>query len=416
MSTNLNITIDSSGLVSANTLQAAANRQVFIQSVSARIKARIAEAQLRQDRINKGLDPDTGEDLNDYRNKDNLRPDQKPTANRQPSGPFVDIGYYKQGLRDTGALYLQFTKEIFAASGDGLQVINELLNETIPDSLYYPYVETETSSGDWPGSGGPAFFPKPGSGSLTSTLEYEDGRSIVTVATFNNGSTFPDGFGSSCYVLFYSTVTTRRLKSLSDDSAWYALPIKGGDGFILIYHRLQVEQWVNSVESFTQSGTTCAGDDGANLTDVNSLTETSEDPIYLADLYAFKVTAKDCRKITVPSALQEKVNTFPLFVSNNEETDPSAELVSPHTAIYDGQGVLQGGGDVQWWGPNYYEDSQTLGKPSAVKVKTKNGPFPIDVTTTSLDNLELIVVSDWRVPAFCRASLFALGFTSEDLS
>ena len=406
MSTNINITVGDNALLDAAKQQQVASRQAQLnREASARLQTQATAARTAAFAA-QGRDANgnllTGSQFTQP------QIDRRPAANRK-SGPLVDIGYYKQGLRDTGAPYLQFTKEIFAASGDGLQVINELLNETIPYTSYYPSVTTEEETGDWPD--GPQ-FPKPGTGSRTETTVWEDGASSQTVISFSYGAPAPV---TGCYSVSESTVGSGRVKNLSDNSAWYALPIKGGNGFIFVYHRLQVEQWRNFVLTLTATGTQCP--DGSQTPVLEeSFNEEYEDPIYLADLYAFKITAKNCRKITVPSSLQGRINTFPLFEINNEETDPSAELVSPHAATYNGEGIVQDSFDVQWWGPNYYENSQTLSKPSSVEVKTKNGPFPIDVTNASLNNLQLLVVSDWRVPSFCRASLLTLGFTPEDLT
>lgn len=417
MTTNINITVDQNGLLAQVANQTRANHGALIIQQEQRKTEDAAVAKLTEKRRSLGQDIKTGKPLPSAPDEAlgntsaNNRTQYDPAANRR-GGLFVDIGYYRQDLRDTGALYLQFTKEIFAASGDGLQIINELLNETIPPTFYYPSVTTSSEIGDF--GNGPE-LPKPGSGTSTGTTVWEDGASFEGTFSFSYGATFPDGSGGSCYSGFQSSIGIGRFKELSDDSAWYALPIRGGDGFILIYHRLQVEEWRNFRFGSIDTGTTCS--DGSQFPATEEINEEEyEDPIYLADLHAFRITAKNCRKITVPSLLQEKVNTFPLFEQNNLETDPSAELVSPHAATYDEEGIVQDSFDVEWWGPNYYENSQTLSKPSAVKVKTKNGPFPVDVTNASLDGLELVVVSDWRVPAFCRASLLALGFTPADLS
>jgi hypothetical protein len=132
MSTRINVNIDDGGLVDRNAQQQAAARQANQQRATAEKAAAEGQRQLEEERIRKGLDPDTGERLPSAGSSSRIqRIDQEPAANRRDA--LSVTRFYSRFEGNTR----------FFVSGDGTQEVAFTLPPplTVPT---FPVLENDT--------------------------------------------------------------------------------------------------------------------------------------------------------------------------------------------------------------------------------------------------------------------------------
>lgn len=135
MSTAINITVDDGGLPARNRQQVAANRQAFVQNVTAEKSAALGVDQRSQDRIAQGRDPATGALLIPPISTGALgtsggnipRLNQQPAANRQLDKEETAFYFFKP---DSGP----DSNGIWQARGSGIVLPAELQTTDFPDS------------------------------------------------------------------------------------------------------------------------------------------------------------------------------------------------------------------------------------------------------------------------------------------
>jgi hypothetical protein len=196
MTTRITVTTGDGGLLDRNAQQQAAARQAALVRGQAEKAAALGEAQLRQDRINAGLDPATGRPLPSAGSTSRLtRIDQEPAAFR--SGVSVSVTRFYTGIQND---------VLYAISGDGSQrtpitVRPPITRQTYPvlENTEYPYLI------------GGAPFPPPTStllqvagipGTDTDTEYFWKARYVVG-NSYTASFAFPLGDGT-CYLLNYS--------------------------------------------------------------------------------------------------------------------------------------------------------------------------------------------------------------------
>jgi len=241
MTTRINITVDAEGLLNRNAQQQAATRQVYQQRISTEKAATEGQRQLEQERIQKGLDPITGEPSSSPGSLSSpvsssspgsssriRRIDEEPAANRRDKKFAVAWlrTIYTPSFNELGIYETKITYRLYSTNGKAF------VDFDLSEGVDFPLFRSEkfvTFKDDFRGRFVDRIFPSTDTISKYAGGNYaRDNSNVLSRAVGRQALILPAG-GEGMYCIFrgrYAQVGSAAAAALS-----YSTTIESGEIF-----------------------------------------------------------------------------------------------------------------------------------------------------------------------------------------